>query len=64
LGRASGSAQSDWVDFFYEIFFSAKTNPGNAQKMFRGTKNVQKIPKISGKFLEIDWNMNNSNKIF
>jgi hypothetical protein len=31
-----------------------KTNPRNAQEMFRGTKNTQKIPKISGKFLEID----------
>jgi hypothetical protein len=54
LGRASGSAQSGSVDFFFEIFFSAKTNPGNAQKMFRGTKNTQKITKIPGKFLEID----------
>jgi hypothetical protein len=55
LGRASGSAQSGRVDFlFFEIFFSAKTDPGNAQKMFRGTKNTQKITKIPGKFLEID----------
>jgi hypothetical protein len=56
LGRASGSAQSGSVDFlfFFEIFFSAKTNPGNAQKMFRGTKNTQKITKIPEKFLEID----------
>jgi hypothetical protein len=55
LGRASGSAQSSRVDIlFFEIFFSAKTNPRNAQKMFRGTKNTQKITNIPGKFLEID----------
>jgi hypothetical protein len=56
LGRASGSAQSGRVDFlfFSKYFFSAKTNSGNAQKMFRGTKNTQKITKIPGKFLEID----------
>jgi hypothetical protein len=51
----SGSAQLDRIGFlFFEIFFCAKTNPGNAQKMFRGTKNTQKITKIPGKFLEID----------
>jgi hypothetical protein len=55
LGRASGSAQSGrFFFFFFRNFFSAKTNPGNAQKMFRGTKNTQKITKIPGKFLEID----------
>jgi hypothetical protein len=35
--------------FFSEIFFSAKTISGNAQKMFRGTKNTQEITKILGK---------------
>jgi hypothetical protein len=40
LGRASGSAQSGRFTFFFEIFFSARTNLGNAQKMFRGTKNT------------------------
>jgi hypothetical protein len=56
LGRASGSAQSGRVDllFFRNIFQCKKTNLGNAQKMFRGTKNTQKILKIPGKFLEID----------
>jgi hypothetical protein len=51
LGRASGSAQSGLVNFLFvfEIFFSAKTNPGNAQKMFRGTKNTQKNHKNSRK---------------
>jgi hypothetical protein len=32
--------------------------------MFRGTKSTQKIPKIPGKFLEIDYDMNNPNKAF
>jgi hypothetical protein len=27
-------------------------------------KNILKIPTILGKFLEIDWNMNNPNKVF
>jgi hypothetical protein len=32
--------------------------------MFQSTKNTQKIPKIPGKFPEIDWSMNNPNKVF
>jgi hypothetical protein len=60
----SGSTQQGRISFFSEIFFSAKTNPGNAWKMFRGTKNTQKIPKIPGKFPELDWSMNNPNKVF
>jgi hypothetical protein len=48
-------ARPNPVDFlFFEIFFSARTNSGNAQKMFRGTKNTPKITKIPGKFIEID----------
>jgi hypothetical protein len=50
-------ARPNPVDRFFSLFFSffsAKTIPGNAQKMFRGTKNTQKITKIPGKFLEID----------
>jgi hypothetical protein len=31
--------------------------------MFRGTKNTQKIPKIPGKFSELDWSMNNQNLV-
>jgi hypothetical protein len=27
-------------------------------------KNILKIPKTLGKFPEIDWNMNNPNKVF
>jgi hypothetical protein len=27
-------------------------------------KNTQKIPKILGKFPEIDWDMSNPNKVF
>jgi hypothetical protein len=30
----------------------------------QGTKNTQKITKIPGKFLEIDYDMNNPNKAF
>jgi hypothetical protein len=32
--------------------------------MFRATKNTQKIPKIPGKFVEIDYDMSNPNKAF
>jgi hypothetical protein len=32
--------------------------------LFKGTKNTPKILKIPGKFPEIDWDMNNPNKIF
>jgi hypothetical protein len=51
LGRASGSAQSGRVDFlfFSKYFFSAKTNSGNAQKMFRGTKKYPENHKNSRK---------------
>jgi hypothetical protein len=69
LGRCGGAgwvgplARPNPVDFF-KIFFSARTNPGNAEKMFRGTKNTQKITKIPGKILEISYDMNNPNKAF
>jgi hypothetical protein len=32
--------------------------------MFQSTKNTQKIPKIPVKFPEIDWSMNDPNKVF
>jgi hypothetical protein len=32
--------------------------------LFKGTKNALKITKIPGKFLEIDYDMNNPNKAF
>jgi hypothetical protein len=32
--------------------------------LFKGTKNTPKIPKIAEKFLELDWGMNNPNKVF
>jgi hypothetical protein len=76
LAGLAGRARAGWVEprarpnpvdrfwFFFEIFFSARINPGNAQKMFRGTKNTQKITKNPGKFLEVDYDMNNPNKAF
>jgi hypothetical protein len=39
---------------FSEIIFQWKTNSGKPQKMFRGTKNTQKISKIAGKYPEVD----------
>jgi hypothetical protein len=47
-----------------QYFFSAKTNLGNSRKCLQGTKNTPKIPKIAGKFSEVDWSMNNPNKVF
>jgi hypothetical protein len=32
--------------------------------MFQSSKNIEKILKILGKFPEIDWSMNNPNKVF
>jgi hypothetical protein len=54
--RVGPLARPNPVDFlfFRNMFQCKKTNPGNEQKMFRGTKNTQKITKIPGKFLEID----------
>jgi hypothetical protein len=62
VGSGLGPAQSGRIGFFslFFLFFfsefipSAKTNPGNIQKLFKGTKNTPKITKIPGKFLEID----------
>jgi hypothetical protein len=50
----SGSAQvGKEFCFFPESIFQCKINSGKPQKMFKGTENTQKIPKIPGKFLEI-----------
>jgi hypothetical protein len=35
-----------------------------SRSCFKGTKNTRKIPKHSGKIPEIDWSMNNPNKVF
>jgi hypothetical protein len=32
--------------------------------LLKGTKNTPKITKITGKFLEVDYDMNNPNKVF
>jgi hypothetical protein len=32
--------------------------------LFKGTKNTRKITKLPGKFLEMDYDMNNPNKAF
>jgi hypothetical protein len=44
--RPSGSAQVEKVRFyFFRNYFQCKTNSGKPQKMFKGTKNTQKIQK-------------------
>jgi hypothetical protein len=54
LGRAFGLGPGrKGVLFFPESIFQCKINSGKPQKMFKGTENTQKIPKIPGKFLEI-----------
>jgi hypothetical protein len=52
----SGSAGTEWIRFvFFSKYFSVqKKNSGSAQKMFRGTKNTQKITKIPEKFPMVD----------
>jgi hypothetical protein len=61
----TGSAQSGCIGFlFFEFIFNAKTNSRKVYKFFKGTKNTLKITKILGKFLEIDWDMNNPHKVF
>jgi hypothetical protein len=32
--------------------------------LFKGTKNTPKTTKIPGNFQELDWSMNNPNKVF
>jgi hypothetical protein len=50
--------------FFFRNIFQRKKQFENSRKCLQGTKNTPKIPKISGKFLEIHWDTNNPNKIF
>jgi hypothetical protein len=61
LGRAHGLGPvgKDKICFFRNIF-QCKTN-SRKTPMFKGMKNTK---KILVKFPEIDWNMNNRNKIF
>jgi hypothetical protein len=40
--------------FFSEFIFNAKTISENLEIVLKARKNTQKIPKISGKFPEID----------
>jgi hypothetical protein len=60
-----GSAQSGMIGFsFFEFIFNARNNSRKSRNYFKGTKNTRKITKIPGKFQELDWGMNNPNKVF
>jgi hypothetical protein len=48
---------------FFEFIFNAKTIPEKPINCLKARKILRKI-KISGKFLEIDYDMNNPNKAF
>jgi hypothetical protein len=63
-GLRARPGRKDRICFSRNIFFSAKTNSGNNRKFLQGTKNTPKIPKIVGKFPDVDWSMNNPNKVF
>jgi hypothetical protein len=59
LGRAFGFGLGRMGEVFVffnfsETISSAKTITLNSSKCLQGTKNIQKITKIPGKFLEID----------
>jgi hypothetical protein len=58
-----GPIQKDKICFF-ELIFNANNNLRKICKLFQSTKNTQKITKNRRKFLELDWSMNNSNKVF
>jgi hypothetical protein len=50
--------------FFFEFIFQHQHNFGNSRKCLQGMKNTPKITKLPGKFPELDWSMNNQNKVF
>jgi hypothetical protein len=52
----SGSAQTERRGFplFLEIIFNAKVFPEKSRKYIDGTENTRNIPKIQGKFSEVD----------
>jgi hypothetical protein len=60
-GRAFGLGPLVKDRVFFEFIFNAKTIPEKSRNCFKGTKNTRKNP---GKFPEIDWSMNNPNKVF
>jgi hypothetical protein len=62
LGQAHG-LDPIWGRFFFEFTFNAKTIPEKPRNCLKARKILRKI-KISGKFLEIDYDMNNPNKAF
>jgi hypothetical protein len=62
----TGSAQKDRIGFvfLFELIFNAKTIPEILESILKARKNTSKITKIPGKFPELDWSMNNPNKVF
>jgi hypothetical protein len=68
----SGWAHRCWLSpkekerfsLFPKIIFVQKENPEKSRKLNKATKNTLTISKISGEFPNIDWHMNNPNKIF
>jgi hypothetical protein len=50
--------------FFFEFIFNAKTIPEKPRNCLKTRKILRKITKIPGKFLKIDYDMNNPNKAF
>jgi hypothetical protein len=50
--------------FLFEFIFNARNNFRKSRNCFTDTKNTRKITKIPAKFLEIDWDMNDPNKVF
>jgi hypothetical protein len=54
------------LDFFLfsKFIFNAKTILEKSRNCFKGMKNTQKIQENLEKFPEIDWDMNNRNKVF
>jgi hypothetical protein len=63
LGRKREEKEKGFL-FIFRKYFRERNNLEIATQFFKATKNILKIPKILGKFSEIDWNMNNPNKVF
>jgi hypothetical protein len=49
--------------FIFRKYFCERNNLEIARQFIKATKNILKIPKLLGKFPEIDWNINNPNKV-
>jgi hypothetical protein len=50
--------------FFFEFIFNEKTIPEKSRNCLKARKILRKSQTFQKKFPELDWSMNNPNKVF